>query len=178
MYNVILWKVNGDEDIHAFKDKPSFQDMYKLIECDTIEIQKGYDKEISSRSFDMYCDEESKLKQSLPNARATEAWYKWQKNTGHQCLPGDYISGNVCIIKKVQIKNWFENSLNKKDFFNKKSTTWKSLELGDTNINDQELIELSFKNLRILKRPLIEFNNKTIYSGFKEDEILTIMKKL
>ena len=55
------------------------------------------------------------------------------------------------IQLKVQIKNWFENSLNKKDFFNKKSTTWKSLELGDTNINDQELIELSFKNLRILK---------------------------
>ena len=52
------------------------------------------------------------------------------------------------------------------------------MELGDTNINDQELIELSFKNMRILKRPLIEFNKKTIYSGFKEDEILTIMKKL
>ena len=30
--------------------------------------------------------------------------------------------------------------------------------------------------MRILKRPLIEFNKKTIYSGFKEDEILTIMK--
>ena len=52
------------------------------------------------------------------------------------------------------------------------------MKLGDVNINDQELIELSFKNIRILKRPLIEFNNKTIYSGFKEDEILTIMKKL
>ena len=49
---------------------------------------------------------------------------------------------------------------------------------GDVTINDQELIELSFKNIRILKRPLIEFNNTTIYSGFKEDEILAIMKKL
>lgn len=81
-------------------------------------------------------------------------------------------------IKKIQIKNWFKNSLNKKDFFNKKSTTWKSLELGNTDIDDQELIELSFKNIRILKRPLIEFNKKTIYSGFKEEDILKIMKKL
>ena len=81
-------------------------------------------------------------------------------------------------IKKIQIKNWFKNSLNKKDFFNKKSTTWKSLELGNTYIDDQELIELSFKNIRILKRPLIEFNKKTIYSGFKEEDILKIMKKL
>ena len=81
-------------------------------------------------------------------------------------------------LKKYKLKIGLKISLNKKDFFNKKSTTWKSLELGDTNINDQELIELSFKNMRILKRPLIEFNKKTIYSGFKEDEILTIMKKL
>ena len=81
-------------------------------------------------------------------------------------------------LKKYKLKIGLKIHLNKKDFFNKKSTTWKSLELGDTNINDQELIELSFKNMRILKRPLIEFNKKTIYSGFKEDEILTIMKKL
>ena len=100
---------------------------------------------------------------------------KWLKKNE---INFSFFDLDVHSIKKVQIKNWFENSLNKKDFFNKKSITWKSLELGDTNINDQELIELSFKNLRILKRPLIEFNKKTIYSGFKEDEILTIMKKL
>jgi len=100
---------------------------------------------------------------------------KWLKKNE---INFSFFDFDIHSIKKKKIKNWFENSLNKKDFFNKKSTTWKSLKLGDVNINDQELIELSFKNIRILKRPLIEFNNKTIYSGFKEDEILAIMKKL
>ena len=31
MYNVILWKDNGNEDFHVFKTKPTFQDLYKLI---------------------------------------------------------------------------------------------------------------------------------------------------
>lgn len=102
-YNVIVWKTNGDENFHAFQNKPTFQDLYPLIGCSTIEIQRGYDRDISQRSFDMYCDEESKLVQKPANERATWAWYKWQKRTGNNCIPGDYISGDVAIIKKVDI---------------------------------------------------------------------------
>ena len=28
MYNVILWKDNGDENFHVFKHKPTFDDLY------------------------------------------------------------------------------------------------------------------------------------------------------
>ena len=76
-----------------------------LLDCNMIEITKGYNKEVNNRSFDMYCDEESKLKNTTyPNKRATQAWYEWQKRTGHMCLPGDYIAGSVAIIKKIDIK--------------------------------------------------------------------------
>ena len=105
MYNVIVWKDNDNEDIHVFKNKPTFKELYPLIGCDMIEILQGYDPEISNRTFDMYCDEESKLKNTTyPNKRATKAWYEWQKRTKRQCLPGDHVVGHVAIIKKIDIK--------------------------------------------------------------------------
>lgn len=105
MYNVILWKDNDNEDIHVFKNKPTFADLYPLLECDTIEILQGYDSNISNRTFDMFCDEESKLKNTTyPNKRATKAWYNWQQRTKRQCLPGDHIVGSVAIIKKQKFK--------------------------------------------------------------------------
>ena len=105
MYNVIVWKDNDNEDIHVFKNKPTFKELYPLIGCDMIEILQGYDPEISNRTFDMYCDGESKLKNTTyPNKRATKAWYEWQKRTKRQCLPGDHVVGHVAIIKKIDIK--------------------------------------------------------------------------
>ena len=105
MYNVIIWKDNNNEDIHVFKNKPTFKELYPLLDCNMIEIQQGYDPEVQKRTFDMYCDEEAKLKNTTyPNERATKAWYAWQQKTKRQCLPGDYIAGSVAIIKKVDIK--------------------------------------------------------------------------
>ena len=105
MYNVIVWKDNDNEDIHVFKNKPTFEELYPLLDCSMIEILKGYNREVQNRSFDMYCDEESKWKNTTyPNKRATDAWYEWQKRTGHKCLEGDRIYGSVAIVKKVDIK--------------------------------------------------------------------------
>ena len=105
MYNVIIWKDNNNEDIHVFENKPTFKELYPLLDCDMIEIQQGYDPKVQKRTFDMYCDEEAKLKNTTyPNERATKAWYAWQQKTKRQCLPGDYIAGSVAIIKKVDIK--------------------------------------------------------------------------
>jgi len=103
MYNVILWKDNGNEDFHVFETKPTFQDLYKLINCSTIEITQGYDQNVSNRTFDMYLDEEGKFNSNnTTNKRATNAWYAWQLKTGHQSMPGDSIVGNVAIIRKVK----------------------------------------------------------------------------
>ena len=54
MYNVILWKDNDNEDIHVFKNKPTFDDLYKLIGCELIEITKGYTEELGT--FEMHMD--------------------------------------------------------------------------------------------------------------------------
>jgi len=46
MYNVIIWKDNDNEDIHVFKNKPTFKDLYPLVDWDMIEILKCYNKDI------------------------------------------------------------------------------------------------------------------------------------
>ena len=103
MYNVILWKDNDNEDIHVFKGKPTFSELYKLIGCNLIEIVQGYNDE--DKTFDMYSDEEAKLKNTTyPNKRATKAWYAWQQRTKRACLPGDNLVGSVAIVKKQKFK--------------------------------------------------------------------------
>ena len=103
-YKVIRWQTDGTEEIWEAPQKPTFPQMYKLINCTTIERQSGYDKEISNRTFDMWCDEESKMKGDefiKKNVRATNAWYTWMNRTGHVNMPGDFIAGHVVIYKKI-----------------------------------------------------------------------------
>jgi len=103
-YKVIRWKTDGTEEIWEAPQKPTFQEMYKLINCTTIERQSGYDKDISNRTFDMWMDEESKMKGDefiKKNERATNAWYTWMNRTGRVNMPGDFIAGNVVVYKKI-----------------------------------------------------------------------------
>ena len=103
-YKVIRWQTDGTEEIWEAPKKPTFPDMYKLINCTTIERQSGYDKNISNRTFDMWCDEESKMKGDefiKKNERATNAWYTWMNRTGHKCMHDDFIAGNVVVYKKI-----------------------------------------------------------------------------
>ena len=61
-YKVHVWKADKDNTELVFEApaKPTFQQMYKLINCTTIERQSGYDKDISNRTFDMWMDEENR----------------------------------------------------------------------------------------------------------------------
>ena len=66
-----------------------------------IEFHKGYHEDHGT--FEMHCDEESKLKASFAkNNRATKAWLKYLERTGRVSMPGDFIAGDVAIVKKVQ----------------------------------------------------------------------------
>ena len=103
-YKVIRWQTDGTEEIWDASQKPTFPEMYKLINCTTIERQSGYDKEISNRTFDMWCDEESKMKGDefiKRNERATNAWINWLMRTGHKRMHDDFIAGHVVIYKKI-----------------------------------------------------------------------------
>ena len=53
MYKLIIWKAmwtdlgpETNTDSYILNYKPTFEDMYKHLACDMIEISKGYDKYI------------------------------------------------------------------------------------------------------------------------------------
>ena len=95
-----------------FVQKPDWANIRPLINADMIEIQKGYDTDISNRSFEMLCNEEAKMTNMIvKNNRATKAWYEWQRRTGRKCLPGDFIAGDVAILKKVYEPNETEQEV-------------------------------------------------------------------
>ena len=112
-YKVIRWQTDGTEEIWEMPQKPTFPQMYKLINCTTIERQRGYDKDISNRTFDMWMDEEGgsmikgiyhkedNPKGAIRNERATNAWITWMARTGHKCMHDDFIAGNVVIYTKI-----------------------------------------------------------------------------
>ena len=106
-YQVHVWKADDDNTalVYEAPARPTLDQLYKLIGCTTVERQSGYDKGISNRTFDMWCDEESKRKGAefiKKNIRATNAWYRWMTRTGHVNIPGDFIAGNVVIYKKMK----------------------------------------------------------------------------
>ena len=100
MYKVVILVAEPREQkVIMFAKKPTFDDLYPLLKCSTIEIQQCW---VDNKAVDMYCDEESKLKQTvIHNEIATDLWYEWQQATGHECIPGDYIAGDVAIMYNV-----------------------------------------------------------------------------
>ena len=109
MYKLIIWKAiwTGQEPHNKTESfilnyKPNFNELYKHLNCDIIQIVQGFDPNISNRTFDMYIDELSKMKSKVvKNKLATKAWMTWQERTDRICLPGDFIAGHVAIIRKV-----------------------------------------------------------------------------
>ena len=106
MYKLHIFTPEGGVESYPYESKPTFEDMYKKIGCDMIQPSTAYLPKYSNRKdgyTDIYFDEEFLLK-SPPvdiNKVITDAWYKWQKKTGHQSLPGTHIHGNVCVIQKA-----------------------------------------------------------------------------
>lgn len=56
-----------------------------------------------------------------------------------------------------------------KKLFNAKSTSYRTLALKDKNLNDAEMAEWLCKENLLIKRPVIEFNNRVIV-GFNETD--------
>ena len=105
MYKLHVIKPNAIVETQDWKTKPTFQDMYKVIKCDMIEMSKAYYPEYSNRKdgyVDIYMDEEFLMKETKPNIGATIAWKTWQDKTGHMALPGSVLHGTICVIQEVK----------------------------------------------------------------------------
>ena len=102
-YKLIVWRTNGKTEISHHTEKPNFKLLYEKLKCRTIEMLRGKYYTISERVFDIYCDEESKLKEPHHiNIKATSAWLRWQGIASTQSLPGDFIAGDTGVILKMK----------------------------------------------------------------------------
>ena len=105
-YKLHTFRTDGSIKSDPYKIKPTFEDMYKEIDCSMIQPSTAYLPKYSNRKdgyAEFLMDEESKLKHPfIINKKVTDAWYKWAKKTGHQIIPGDFIAGHVCVIQIVQ----------------------------------------------------------------------------
>ena len=89
-------------------------------------------------------------------------WYK--KNN----IPVDFYDFKKYGVKKEKLAEWCK-AVGWEVLLNKKSTTWRSLSLEDQQkvTNEKMAIKLMIEYASIIKRPVIEMNNKIIV-GFNE----------
>ena len=103
MYELIIVRTNGKEERNKIEKKPNFKDLYRYLNCDMIEMLRGYNKNISNRSFDIYADECSKLKYPFyKNYKATGFWRTWLKRNMGIKETDSYIAGDIAIINKLK----------------------------------------------------------------------------
>ena len=103
MYKLFLFKTDGHIAKYDYTKKPTFEDMYPLIETSLIEMSTAKMPEYSNRKdgyTDIYFDEEFLFKNRTVNQIITRGWREWLSATGRVVLPPAVICGNVCVIKK------------------------------------------------------------------------------
>ena len=107
MYKLFIIKADGTKNEYDYKAKPTFKDMYPLLECDMIEMSTAKIPEMPNRKdgyTDIYFDEEFLLKNRQPdiNRFITLRWLEWLKNTGRTALAPRVICGNVAVIQEFR----------------------------------------------------------------------------
>ena len=109
----------------------------------------------------------------IPNCDTTKKAMGWLKKNKIAFSFHDYkLEG----ISKHKLEDWCKKA-GWETIFNKRSTTWRELpEAEQKKVIDQpSAIKVMIKNNSIIKRPVIEFNNKLLI-GFNETEIIKQLK--
>jgi arsenate reductase (glutaredoxin) len=103
----------------------------------------------------------------IPNCDIVKKATQWLNKNNISFLFHDYKKEG---IEKDKLEKWC-NAVGWENIFNKKSTTWRSLPKAaqDKVANQPASIRIMMEHNSIIKRPVIELNNK-ILVGFNEEE--------
>lgn len=81
-------------------------------------------------------------------------------------------------ISETKLKDWIKQ-VGWESLVNKRGTIWRQLDekvqVGVTN--EKSAIALTLEKTSVIKRPLIEKNEKVIVLGFDEDKYIRLFKK-
>ena len=67
-----------------------------------------------------------------------------------------------------KIQAWAK-SVEMKQLFNTRGTTYRTLQLKDLNLNDEQKVSWLCKENMLIKRPVIEYSQDKVLVGFDED---------
>jgi arsenate reductase (glutaredoxin) len=109
----------------------------------------------------------------IPNCDTTKKAMAWLKKNKIDLSFHDYKQEG---ISKQKLEAWC-NKLGWETIFNKRSTTWRELPEAEQKkaVDQTAAIQLMMENTSIIKRPVIEFEDKLI-AGFNETEITKHLK--
>ncbi|MFN3403945.1 MAG: ArsC family reductase [Cytophagaceae bacterium] len=98
----------------------------------------------------------------------------WLKSKGLDFDFHDYKSKG---ITEAKLKDWC-SQVGWEALVNKKGTTWRQLEETEKQrvVNEKTAIELMLNKTSVIKRPLVEVNNKVMVLGFDEKEYSSKLK--
>lgn len=101
----------------------------------------------------------------IPNCDTIKKTLDWYKKKNIQV---DFYDYKKYGVKKEKLVQWCKEA-GWEVVLNKKSTTWRSLSLEDQQLvtNEKMAIKLMIEYPSIIKRPVIEMNNKIIV-GYNE----------
>ncbi len=71
-------------------------------------------------------------------------------------------------VSQDKVRRWAE-SVEMKQLFNTRGTTYRTLKLKDLNLNDEQKLEWLAKENMLIKRPVIEYSLDKVIVGFDED---------
>ena len=109
----------------------------------------------------------------IPNCDTTKKAMLWLKKNKIDFFFHDYKQEG---ISNQKLAAWC-NKLGWQTIFNKRSTTWRELPEAEQQkaVNQSAAIKIMMENNSIIKRPVIEFNDKLIV-GFTETEFTKQLK--
>ena len=93
-YNVVLIKATGERTVVGLTHKPTFKDVYPMIDTNMIEIVS------LSEGLEMWVDEEGLLKNKPLNKYATATVKETWEDRGINHQP--HIVGDVAVLERIE----------------------------------------------------------------------------
>ena len=109
----------------------------------------------------------------IKNCDTVKKSLQWLKDKNIDFEFHDY---KTKAITETKLKEWVRQ-VGWETLINKKGTTWRKLEdaVKDQINDEQAAIVLMLNNTSLIKRPVIEKDNKVVFIGFDEQAYLKIL---
>ncbi|RRS30111.1 MAG: arsenate reductase [Epsilonproteobacteria bacterium (ex Lamellibrachia satsuma)] len=103
----------------------------------------------------------------IKNCGSVRKAFKYLKS--HE-MPYEFVDFRETPVGKTEIDKWLDFT-DIQTLFNTRGTTYRTLKLKDLHLNDEEKKRWLTKENRLIKRPVIVFDNGVIV-GYNESEYL------